>query len=88
MRREYRQAIIGKTSSDSKRKGAIEPGHDMFGLDPKTAAMDVQSCIDDQQITVYNIREMSHADSQYKPYTVYYRGHPDKILVTWDVSLF
>ena len=71
-RKKRRQAIIGKASCDSQLKGAPEPGRDLFvfRLDPKTAAEDVQSYIEDQQITGYDIKQMSHDDSQYKSYKV------------------
>ena len=54
-RKERRQVITGKASSDSQLKGAPEPGCDLFlfRLDPKIAAEDVQSYFEDQQITVY-----------------------------------
>ena len=42
----------------------------MFRLDPKTAAEDVQSYIEEQQIIVYDIKQMSNEDSQYKSYKV------------------
>ena len=48
-RKECRQTTIGKPSSDSQLKGAPEPERDLFvfRLDPKTAAEDVQSYIED-----------------------------------------
>ena len=48
-RKERKKAIIGKASIDSQLKGVPEPGRGLFVLrfDPKTAAEDVHSYIDD-----------------------------------------
>ena len=92
-RKEHRQAIIGKASNDSQLKGAPEPGRDLFVFrhDPKTAAEDVQSYIEDQQITVYDIKQMSHDDSQYKSYKVTVpvsKGNELLKAETWPVRWF